>query len=371
MRGVIAMKKALLLPRKYVQGRRVVGEVGAYAAMLGKKAVVTWGTRTKAAVGEAVSGSLKETGIEFVDVHFNGECTKAEAGRIADIAKGSDMIIGIGGGKAIDTAKGAAAQTNLPHIIIPTVASNDAPTSACTVWYDEQGVCTGFDLWPCNPDYILVDTEVIANAPLRYFVAGIGDAISTWFEAEASYASRAVTCSGGTPTMTVMAMARLCFDIIMEYGLQAVEAVKVRAVTPALEKVVEADTLLSGIGWESGGLATAHAIANSLPSLHETHGCLHGEKVSFGLMIQICLDDSLAADLVEMTAVFLARAGLPVTFADLGIDKVSEDRLRAYAADAAGEGSFVHNHNFKVTGSDLYDAMLAADALGKRVKAAL
>jgi glycerol dehydrogenase len=179
------MKKALLLPRKYVQGRGVIGEVGEYASMLGEKAVVTWGARTKAAVSQAVSGSLRGAGVEFIDVHFNGECTKAEAGRIADIAKGSDMAIGIGGGKAIDTAKGAASQTNLPHIIVPTVASNDAPTSACTVWYDEQGVCVGFDLWPCNPDYILVDTEVIANAPLRYFVAGIGDAISTWFEADA------------------------------------------------------------------------------------------------------------------------------------------------------------------------------------------
>jgi glycerol dehydrogenase len=365
------MKKALLLPRKYVQGRGVISEVGAYAAMLGKKAVVLWGTRTKAAAGEAVSGSLKEAGIEFSDVHFNGECTKAEASRVAGIAGGADMIIGLGGGKAIDTAKGAAAQANLPHIIVPTVASNDAPTSACSVWYDEQGICTGFDLWPCNPDYILVDTGIIANAPLRYFVAGIGDAMSTWFEAEASYASRAVTCSGGAPTMTVMAMARLCFDIIMEYGLAAIEAVKVRAITPALEKVVEADTLLSGIGWESGGLATAHAIANSLPSLHETHGCLHGEKVSFGLMTQLCLDDSLGSCLVDETASFLAKAGLPVTFEDLGIEKVIEDRLRDYADSVAGEGSFVHNHNFKVTGSDVYDAMLAADALGKRSKEAL
>ena len=365
------MKKALLLPRKYVQGRGVISEIGAYAAMLGKKAVVTWGTRTKAAAGEAVIRSLDEAGIEFTDVHFNGECTKAEASRIAEIAKGSDMIIGLGGGKAIDTAKGAASMVNLPHIIVPTVASNDAPTSACSVWYDEQGVCVGFDLWPCNPDYILVDTGIIANAPLRYFVAGIGDAMSTWFEAEASYASRAVTCSGGAPTMTVMAMARLCFDIIMEYGFSAIESVKAHAVTPALEKVVEADTLLSGIGWESGGLATAHAIANSLPSLHETHACLHGEKVSFGLMTQLCLDDSLSSCLTDETASFLAKAGLPVTFEDLGIENVSKGRLRDYADSVAGEGSFVHNHNFKVTGRDVYDAMLAADALGKRVKSAL
>jgi glycerol dehydrogenase len=363
------MKKALLLPRKYIQGRGVISELGGYAAMLGKKAVITWGKRTKAAVGESVLDSMKRAGVEYIDVHFNGECTKAEANRIADIAKGAGMVIGIGGGKVIDTAKGAAIYANLPHIIVPTVASNDSPTSACSVWYDEDGVCVGFDLWPSNPDFIIVDTEVIARAPLRLFVAGIGDAMSTWFEAEASNASRAVTCAGGTPTMTVMAMARLCFDILMEFGLEAIESVKVHSVTPAVEKVVEAATLLSGIGWESGGLTTAHAMANSLPALPETHEYLHGEKVSFGLMTQLCIDDSLSMDLVEATASFLVSAGLPVTFADIGIDKIPEERLRSFARDVAGEGSFVHNHNFKVTGEDLYDAMTAADSLGRRIKA--
>ncbi|MDR1138035.1 MAG: glycerol dehydrogenase [Synergistaceae bacterium] len=365
------MKKALLLPRKYVQGRGIVSEIGPYAAMLGKKAVVTWGGKTKAAVGEAVLNSLEAAGVEYVDDHFNGECTKAEARRIADAARGSDMVIGLGGGKAIDTAKGAAIFAKLPHIIVPTVASNDSPTSACSVWYDDEGVCVGFDLWPCNPDYILVDTEVIAKAPLRLFIAGIGDAMSTWFETEASFASRAVTCSGGAPTMTVMAMAKLCFEILMEYGFAAIEAVKVHAVTPAVEKVIEATTLLSGVGWESGGLTTAHQIANALPALHETHACLHGEKVTFGLMTQLCLDDSLSSALIDATAVFLAKAGLPVTFAGINIDGVSEERLRAFANGIVGEGSFVNNHNFTASGGDIYDAMKAADALGKRIKATL
>jgi glycerol dehydrogenase len=339
--------------------------------MLGKKAVVMWGTKTKAAVGEAVLASLKAAGIEYTDVHFNGECTKEEAQRIADIAKGFDSVIGLGGGKAIDTAKAAAIFAKLPHIIVPTIASNDSPTSACSVWYDKEGVCVGFDLWPANPDYILVDSEVIANAPLRYLQAGIGDAMATWFEAEASYASRAVTCSGGVPTMTAMAMAKLCYETLKEYGLTAIEDVRVHAVTPAVEKVVEANVLLSGIGWESGGLATAHTLGNGLPALAETHKFLHGEKVSFGIMTQICLDDAISTCLKEETACFLAKAGLPVCFADLNMDKISPERLKEWAKNNTAEGSFVHNHNFKVSAADLYDAMVSADALGKRIKASL
>ncbi|MDR1933153.1 MAG: glycerol dehydrogenase [Spirochaetales bacterium] len=363
------MKKAILLPRKFIMGRGVISELGAYAAMLGKKALIMWGAKTKAALGESVFASMKTAGVEYTDVHFNGESTKEEAGRLAGIAKGHSCVIGLGGGKALDTAKAAAIYANLPHIIVPTIASNDSPTSACTVWYNNEGVCVGFDLWPANPDYIIVDTQIIAQAPVRYLVAGIGDAMATWFEAEASYASRALTCAGGIPTMTAMAMAKLCYETLKEYGLAAIEAVKVQAVTPALEKVVEACVLLSGVGWESGGLATAHTLGNGLPALAETHHYMHGEKVSFGLMTQLCLDDSLATALVEDTALFLAKAGLPVCFADLNLDKVSEARLREWANGAVGEGSFVHNHNFKVSGADLYDAMVAADALGKKVKA--
>jgi glycerol dehydrogenase len=303
-----------------------IAEIGTYAAMLGKKTVVLWGATIKKTVGEAVLASLKAAGVEYTDVHFNGECTKEEANRVAEIAKnGHECVIGIGGGKVIDTAKAVAIFAKLPHIIVPTVASNDSPTSACAVWYDSEGVCVGFDLWPANPDYILVDTEIIAQAHLRYLQAGIGDAMATWFEAEASYASRAVTCSGGVPTMTAMAMAKLCYEILKEFGLQAIEDVKVHAVTPALEKVVEASVLFSGIGWESGGLATAHVLGN----------------------------------------------GLPVCFADLNMDKISAERLKEWAKNNTGEGSFVHNHNFKVSAGDLYDAMLAADALGKRIKASL
>jgi glycerol dehydrogenase len=366
------MKKAILLPRKFILGRGLISELGTYAAMLGKKAVVFWGTKTKAAVGEAALASLKAAGVEYTDVHFNGECTKAEVNRVTEIAKaGHSLVIGLGGGKVIDSAKAVAIYANLPHLIVPTIASNDSPTSACTVWYDEHGVCTGFDLWPSNPDYILVDTQVIANAPIRYFKAGIGDAYATWFEAEASYASRAVTCSGGAPTLTAMAMARLCYETLKEYGLEALESAKVHAVTPAFEKVVEACVLLSGIGWESGGLATAHTLGNGLPALAETHEFLHGEKVAFGVMAQLCIDDSLPEALVNEAATFLTKVGLPVCFADIHLDKVSPERLKEFAVNNTAAGSFVHNHNFKVSAGDLYDAMVAADSLGKRIKAAL
>ncbi|MDR0436062.1 MAG: glycerol dehydrogenase [Propionibacteriaceae bacterium] len=366
-------KKAILLPRKFVQGPGVITEIGDYAKMLGTKAVVLWGKSAKAAVGEKVTASLAAADVAMIDVGFNGETTKAEAERVAEIAKsdGASLIIGIGGGKCLDAAKGAAIFAQLPHIIVPSVASNDAPTSACTVWYDEEGVCTGFDLWPANPDYILVDTEVIVKAPFRLFAAGIGDAIATWYEADINRQKRAVTCSGGTATLTAMAMAKLCRDTILEYGLRAIEDIKVQALTPSVDKVIEATTLLSGIGWESGGLATAHQLANAFPALPETHHYLHGEKVSFGLVCQFCVDDDIDPDLVEATVEFQAAAGLPVTFADLNLQDVSDERLYEFCEAATTEGSFVYNHPNTITAADLFAGMKSADALGRRIKAQL
>ncbi|MDR1833908.1 MAG: iron-containing alcohol dehydrogenase, partial [Propionibacteriaceae bacterium] len=154
----------------------------------------------------------------------------------------------------------------------------------------------------------------------------------------------------------------------LEHGLRAIEDVKLGAASPAVEKVVEATTLLSGIGWESGGLATAHAMGNGLPMLPETHHYFHGEKVAFGLLTQLCLDDDIAPEDVDEVAIFLTEAGLPTTFADINIEGLGVERMKEFAAAVAGEGSFVHNHPFAVTAADLYDAMLSADAKGREFK---
>ena len=364
------MKKVIIFPGKYIQGEGVLREAGRYIGIVGRRPVLLWGKRAREAVKATLIESLGSAGLEFVDVPFNGECTKAEARRVADAALSAkaDAIVGIGGGKVMDTAKGAAALTSLRTVMIPTIASNDAPTSACTVWHNDAGKCVGFDLWKFNPDIVLVDTGVVAKAPVRFFVAGMGDALATWPEANAAGQSQAVSCAGGVPTMTVMALARLCFDTLMQFGVEARDAVEKGVVTPAVEKVVEANVLLSGVGWESGGLACAHAIANALPAFSETHHCLHGEKVAFGLMSQMCLDKGMKKDTMLPIVDFMAAVGLPITFAELGLHGFSPARLRDFARIVASKGSFVHNHNFEVTAASVADAMVAADALGNRRK---
>ena len=359
-------KSVLIAPQKYVQGRGVLRELGTYAALLGQKAVVLWDSFVKGIVSDRVLAGMRDANVEVVDVSFGGESTREEASRVAAIIRqnGAQLCIGIGGGKTLDCAKAAAFEAGVRMISAPTVASNDAPTSALSMWYDSEGNCTGYTCWPFNPDIILVDSEVISRAPVRSLVAGMGDALATWLEARASFKSRANTLAGGVPTMAAMALARLCFDTLLQYGIEAKRAVEATALTPAVEKVIEANILLSGLGFESGGLATAHMIANALPAYPECHHLMHGEKVGFGILCQLCLDEDTEVEEMNRIVDFEIALGLPVTLADLNLLNVTREKLQLLGDTCAAEGSLCANHVFAVTAESVIDAILAADALG-------
>jgi glycerol dehydrogenase len=364
------MNKVLIAPRKYVQGAGVLTEIGSYLAALGKKPALLWDSAVKAIVSETVLASLAEAGIEFVDVDFNGDSTKPEAARVAELIKesGADIAVGIGGGKTLDTAKAAAHQAGVKTVTVPTIASNDSPTSSYTVWYDEEGNCMGFESWGVNPDLVLVDSQVIASGPVAAFVAGMGDGLGTWVEADACFSVRGGNLAGGRSTLSAMAIARLCYDVLLEHGVDARRDVEQNIVTPAVEKVIEANVLMSGIGFESGGVATAHMIANCLPSFPECHNLMHGHEVGFGVISQLCLDDDVDVDERNDIVDFEIAVGLPVTFADIGLAGVDRSRLQAIGDICASEGSLCQNHPFNVTANDIINAMIAADSLGQERK---
>ncbi len=367
------MKTVLIAPRKYVQGKGVLKETGDYVAILGKKPLVLWDACVKEIVGETMLSSLKAAGLDVIDIDFNGEATKEEAARIAGIAReqGADVIIGVGGGKTLDVAKAAFIEVGLRLVTVPTIAATDAPTSAATVWYDADGNFEGFECWPFNPDLVLVDSQVIAAGPARAFAAGMGDALATWVEAEAAYRTRSLSLAGGVSTQAALAIARLGYDTLFEHGVEAKRAVEHNLVTPSVEKVIEANVLHSGLGFESGGLVTAHMVANPLSNFPECAGLMHGEKVAFGVATQLCLDEDTDVDEMYRIIDFFIAVGLPVTFADLNLPEVTREQLEVIGEVCAGEGSLCHNHPFEVTVDSVVDAMRAADLLGQERQALL
>ncbi len=360
------MANILISPGKYVQGKGELKRLATYIAPLGHHALALITPSGYKRVGAGIESGFVDQDVTITFEFFNGECSRQEIERIMAVAKekGCDVIVGIGGGKTLDTAKAVGYYIKHPVIICPTIASTDAPCSALSVLYTEDGAFDAYLFLPSNPNVVLMDTEVIASSPVRLTVAGMGDALATYFEARATLQKCAVTCAGGNTTLAAMGLARLCFDTLMEEGIKAKLALEAGACTKSVEKIIEANTLLSGIGFESGGLAGAHAIHNGLTLLEECHHMYHGEKVAFGTLSQLLLENSSLEELEEILA-FCIDLGLPVTLAQLGIKEVTREKLMIPAKAACAPEDTMQNMPFPVTPDMVCDAMLAADAMGR------
>lgn len=254
----------------------------------------------------------------------------------------------------------------LKTVVCPTIASSDAPCSALAILYSEEGEVAKVIQCAKNPDVVLVDTRVICAAPTRFLAAGIGDALATFFEADSCRQSRAANCASQTDagSLAAYALARLCYDTIREHGELALAANDAHVAVDSFEKVVEANTLLSGIGFESAGLGAAHSIHDGLTALPETRPFLHGEKVAIGVLAGLFLTAKPAA-LVEEVFGFCERVRLPTVLADIGIADASREKLAPVAAKAVAPGTRIHNEPHRITAAAVIDALLMADAFGR------
>jgi len=355
-------------PSRYTQGKNATAVLGKEMAGLGLRgpALIVAGKSAARRLADLWKVSLGEAGIRYTVHAFGGECSPAEIERVKTAARqeGARVVVGAGGGKVLDTARAVAADLDLPVVNCPTVASSDAPCSALSVIYTEEGVFHEYRFYRKNPDLVLVDTQVIAHSPPRLLVAGMGDALATWFEARTCVEGHVRNMRGGASTRSALALARLCYDTLIEDGAAALQAVRTQVVTPALERLIEANTLLSGLGFESSGLAAAHAVHNGLTAAAATHAYYHGEKVAFGVLVQLVLEGQ-PQSVVEPVLRFATAVGLPVTLAEIGLKEFSGDLLEQVAGRATARGETIHNEPFEVRPDMVADALLAADALGR------
>lgn len=365
------MLKVFRSPARYVQGRDATLDLAKIMQDMGisGQPLMIVGGAMRATLEPLWRESFGSLGVGFDIYDFGGECSFAEIDRIKAELKRlrSSAVIGAGGGKALDTARAAGADLGLPVICCPTLASSDAPTSAVSVVYTPEGDYEKYLFHSRNPDLVLVDTTLIARAPARFLVAGMGDALATWFEADTAHRAAKANQVGGSSTIAAMAIAELCYKTLLQDGVAALAAVHAQAITPALERIIEANTLLSGLGFESGGLAVAHAVHNGLTACAETHQYLHGEKVAFGTLVQLVLEGRPSTSIDEVLD-FCVAVGLPVCLADLGITKLSHEQAQRVAEIAVAPGETSHNEPFAVTWMMIRDAIYAADALGRQRK---
>ncbi len=363
------MIKSIIFPHRYVQGADAICELPSILKPLGDNIVVIMDPGIKSFLSDDLAKILSDFNVHIHD--FCGESTEAEMKKCADIIeqKNAQMVIGIGGGKAIDTAKGAVTfiKRKVFTIVIPTIVSSDAPCSKNAVVYSKDHRVLGDIHGLFNPDIVLVDSQIVANAPARFLSAGIGDGLATWLEAESVKATMMKNFTGYSGTSSAFKIAELCHETLMKYGAIAVQHVDNNLASPQLDEVIEAATLMSTIGFESGGLAAAHGYHQGLAELHETHDYLHGEKVSLGICASLFLTHKDPAFIEEIYA-FLYSVRLPICLKDIGITDDSDENLMIAISRMMKEGEITHNEPINYGAKDYLTALKAADAYGVAFK---
>ncbi len=376
------MTQMFASPGRYIQGYKELEKIYQYIKWFGKSLVVVTSKGRKESLQAELEKSFKGTGVKLEYVVFNGEVTRQEISRVVSVIKEteSDGVIALGGGKVLDVAKAAANEVKMPICIVPTIVSNDAPTSALSVIYREDGSQEDVIFFERSPDVVLVDTDIIARGPSRLLVAGMGDALSTYFEARTcvnAYRDNFLGIAGGgmggdgsagtKATKTSMAIAELCYEVLLECGVQAKMACDNNVVTKALNRIVEANSLMSGIGFESNGVSTAHAVYGGFSELSGREHMFHGEYVAFGTIVMLVLEGA-DKDEIEEVVEFCISVGLPVTFEDLKVDDITDEELDTIAGGACAPAQTSHTEPFLIEFHEMRAAILTAEKIGRDYK---
>ncbi len=324
-------------PLRYVQGPGALDRLGELVAAFGARPFVVTDPVVASMLGARLEQSLAAAGLQPVFGMLDGEITYAAVEVLLGVLDGVldgnatvDVVIGVGGGKALDAAKAVALRTGVPVVTVPSIASNDSPASGAVAMYDDAHVMISVDRLPQHPALVLVDTELIARAPADFLRAGIGDAISKKFEAEGCWAGTGVIPVGGRPLRTGLAIADACYRTIRAHGAAALQACSQDLVTDDLEAVVEAVILMSGLGFENGGLSLAHALTRGLVRARGAATAAHGRHVAWGLLVQLAVEARPDDELLDVAG-FLRSLELPVDLAGLGMPDPTSAEIDAIA----------------------------------------
>lgn len=325
-----------------------------YSAEQLSRAVWIYGERAFAAAKPFLPQGVNAPGATHL--LFKGHCSEHDVSELAQQA-GADrsVVIGVGGGALLDTAKAVARRLGLPVVAIPTIAATCAAWTPLSVWYNDAGQALHFEIFDDANFLVLVEPQIILDAPAEYLLAGIGDTLAKWYEAVV------LAPQPENLPLTVrlgINNALAIRDVLLESSEAALADQQRGEVTQAFRDVVDAiiagGGMVGGLGERYTRVAAAHAVHNGLTVLPQTEKFLHGTKVAYGILVQSALlgqDDVLA----QLVAAY-QRFNLPTTLAELEVDIHNRAELDKVIAHTLRPVESIHALPVAVTADKLYAA---------------
>ncbi len=354
-----------LAPLRYLQGKNLLSRLGEFLKEIGENPVFLADKVVTSIIKDRVEESLYKSGFLLKFITFRGECCEPEIERVTEQVKKEkvDLIVGCGGGKTIDTARAAARFAGVSLVAIPTSAATcSAWSSTCPLYAPEGEYLRTLELNK-NPELVLVDSQVIASAPVRLLSSGMGDSLAKWYEGE-------VTSRGKEkdPSVNVaLCLSQKLREIIEENGPQAKIDTERKICSPEVERIIHANIVLAGLIGRLGGKsfrsAAAHAFNYSLTSISPTGSFLHGEGVAVGILVQFLLQGKSEEEFFKLVH-FYRKIGLPCSLEELGIHLKDED-IEKISERFFKPGSSVYNLPFSVDVKMFREAIFEVNNLVK------
>lgn len=362
--STIVQPALTIAPAQVLRGRGVLAQVGGAIAHLGQRPLVIGGNQSLAGVQPQLQPVLEHEKLQVIWRSYNPECSETTLATLHQVVDHhqADVVIGIGGGKALDTAKLVAHQHHLPIVTIPTSAATCAAWTALSNVYSEQGAFQYDVALTRCPDLLVLDYDVVQTAPRRTLVAGIGDAIAKWYEAS-------VSSGHAQQTLIIAAVqqARVLRDLLFQTSAIALQEPGGQTWQEVVDATVLMAGMIGGLGGAQCRTVAAHAVHNGLTHLLASHGTLHGEKVSYGILVQLRLEEivqgnQLAATARQQLLRFYGDIGLPKSLYDLGLADIALADLQQAATIACADQSDIHRLPFAVEPMQLMAAMVSTTA---------
>lgn len=328
------------------------------------KAIYIHGEKSGKATYEYLPNSIKESKDKYL---VSGHCSHEIVDLISSKSSRSPVVIGCGGGTVLDIAKATAAKLNKPFVAIASIAATCAAFTPLSVWYTKEGKAINYEIFNQGAFLVLVEPQIILEAPSKYLQAGVGDTIAKYYEASIltdGVVNLPLTASIG------LAISKQIGDVLLNQGALAFDAMKSRKITPSFINVIDAiiagGGLVGGLGERYTRVAAAHAIHNGLSQLSESKHVLHGLKVAYGILVQTALlDDKI--ELEKLYNKFLLLE-LPTKLSDIGVDAKNRVDLDRVINAAIAPKETISLLPFKVDNALLYKAIECVENLTKTNK---